>query len=140
MSFDNDLHRFVKLMRKPSSVPRRDAYLFTWGVGYIALAIAWLICGYFWGVIFIIVGLMTVISSISKSAGMKSVSFALLSGVATLHALNFIWPFPFLVVSMPKQMIVLWIVVALGHVVVAGWPTHCLQHANGYDEHTYDQI
>ena len=123
-----DIKDFAKAMRSPSGVPRRDAYLFTWGAGYIVLALYWFAYGGYRGLSFMLVGLISFLASMLRSQYWKAISFALLAGAAVLHAFNFIWAFPFSELSMPRQMLVLWVIVALSHVIVAGWPAHCHEH------------
>lgn len=130
MSFRSDITAFVRAMRHPSRVPRRDAYLFTWGVGYLLLAIYWLSDGFYWGTVFGFVGLLAIIAAITSSHSGKAFGFSFLAGTAILHAFSFIWPFPSLEVSMPRPMIIIWFVIAMSHVIIAGWPIHCLEHSH----------
>lgn len=74
------------------------------------------------------VGFVSLFGSMIKSQSLKATSFALLAGAAVLHAFNFLWAFPFVSLSLPRQMLIMWVVVAMSHVIVAGWPAHCLDH------------
>lgn len=119
--------KFARDMRTPSSIPRREAYLFTWGVGYTMLAVAWTIYDSWWGVFFFVAGIFSILAAIYGTRKLTALAFSALSGTAVIHALSFF--VSLIAVALPMQMSIMWIIVAMAHVIIAGWPVHCLDHS-----------
>ena len=127
---------FIKMMRAPSLIPRRQAYLFTWGMGYSILAIAWLILDSWWGIFFFAAGFCSILAAIYMGPRLTALAFSLLSGTAAIHALSFF--VNIIAVSLPMQMSVMWVVVAMAHVIVAGWPSQFLATEATYGSSIYE--